>query len=149
MSVPNEISIFTDRFSRRYSISCENCSTITEHICDDPLEHQHITLGSYYSVDRDSEDRVFLLFCDYCGIVDITPFKEDVWKSHALHEELHDFIEGIRPDGIKNVSFPDRFLYETEFSESLTGDNEEHDFARWNRCASWLKMVVPKDELEG
>lgn len=120
------------------SMGCETCGTVTTHRCSYYYE-QFNPLLSNYECERDRTDSVWVLSCKRCGVVDLTPFLEDVWASEARHDELHNYVQAVMDSGA-DPSLTTWDLQE-EYRDTLRGEAEMEELARENRCLSWERYA--------
>lgn len=134
------VLVLRDQSIGLISVACESCETITTHTCVYSWDEGE-TRPSRYEVERDTFDRVWVLTCKDCGIVDLTPFIEDTFSSQNLHDSLHDFANDLMAaSGIEAPMTAPWDFYE-EFMDVLRADDEMAEMAREHRCLSWSRYV--------
>lgn len=120
------------------SLGCEKCETVTTHRCT--YYHEYFNPEpSMYECERDKTDSIWVLSCKSCGIVDLTPFLEDVWTSEAQHNELHNYVQAVLDSGADSTLTP--WDLQEEYRDHLRGEAEMEELARENRCLVWERHV--------
>jgi hypothetical protein len=74
-----------------------------------------------------------------CGIVDLTPFWEDVWASEVHHNELHNYVQAAIDGGADPALTT--WHFQEDYRDTLRGDAEMEELARENRCLSWERYA--------
>lgn len=168
--VPTEattVTLIKDSIDLRYSISCEGCETVIVHDCARPkrmkqadnfLDKQEevrvyhefcdadfLDLGDGFDVERDKTDSVFMLFCDFCLLVDISPFKTDIFTSARHHRSLHSFVDACYPMFMEsNPVSLDYFEFEHEYVDQLEHADAIREDSRASRCYGWREVQNPE-----
>ena len=63
---------------------------------DNVFGHYEMKALKNYTIQRDKQDMVHILYCDRCGdLVDISPFKSDIYASCQYHDGVH---VGVGPE---------------------------------------------------
>lgn len=142
----NEVTVLTDHVNHFYSIGCEACDTSVTHVCGEN-EPARLSYDFPLQIERDKTDSVYILGCAYCGLVDISPFGDDILASKTGHKKFHGFVLAMTHNTPEYYHPIDLIMFECDWLDTLEGDQEDSEYARLSRRDFWAGKVI-EDESE-
>lgn len=92
---------------------------------------------SKYSIERDESNSVDVLRCERCGIVDITPFDNEIEYAQFIHEQFHEWVLALVPAHPPKWPATLHEILEYGFAATLIDDDKIDNDFRLQRVASW------------
>ena len=142
-----EVTVLTDNVDGYYSIGCESCGETVTHSCATLPDEEDFSHDYPMRVMRNKSDLVYALGCAFCGMLDISPFAEDILISKTNHKKFHDYVLDLTHNSVDYYHPIDIFCMECDWLDTLEKEVEAVEYHRLSRRDQWAEKIHEEVKL--